>query len=161
MEQKHVRQYKRLFDIGVALVCFMLLLAVLRIVPAGAQSSVDSGGIQSLERKIETFFGELRRVTPAPAPVFTEFLEHSPLGSDPSRVSELRRDVNAMSSQFGDILGSEKLDTRQIGTNTVVIRYLLLYDQYPVMWSFVFYRKPSTTPGTWTLVALQFDTNLL
>ena len=165
MKQKHDRLYKNLFGIGVALVCFLLLLPVLRTVPAGAQSSVDSGVIQDLERRIETFFGELRRTAPAPTSVFADFLERGPLGSDNQRVAELRRDVNALSGQFGDILHWERHDTRQIGSNTIVIRYVLLYDQYPVVWSFAFYRKPSLTPGinpnTWILVGLQFDPDLL
>ena len=165
MERKHDRLYKNLFGIGVALVCFLLLLSVLRTVPAGAQSTMDSGVIQGLERRIETFFGELRRTTPAPTSVFTDFLDQSPLGSDAQRVTELRGNVNAMSGQFGDILHWERYDTRQIGANTIVIRYVLLYDQYPVVWSFVFYRKPSMTPGIntnlWILVELQFGQSLL
>ena len=166
MERKHDRLYKNLFSIGVALVCVLLLLSVLRTVPAGAQSSLDSSTVQLLDTRITTFFRALQQEgATASTSVFTDFLGQSPLGSDESQVTTLRRDVNALIGQFGDILHWERYDTRQIGTNTIVIRYVLLYDQYPVIWSFAFYRKPSLTPGInpnpWTLVGLQFDPNLL
>jgi len=161
MEWQYNRLYKSFFGIGAALVCFMLLFPILRSVPAGAQLTTADSREAERDARIRTFFEFLQAGSISTA--FDRFLEHSPLSS--ADTVDLRRDVSEL-NRFGDILGWERYDTRPVGTSVVVVRYILQYDQYPVIWSFAFYRKPPprtaiTTSNPWVLVELQFDTNLL
>jgi hypothetical protein len=89
-------------------------------------------------------------------------------------MAELRNKVTECKEQFGDILNWEKIEEKKLGNDVVVFRYVLKYDQYPVIWTFAFYRKPplsSSTPTTislpstpsnpWMLVGLRFGEEIL
>jgi hypothetical protein len=71
-----------------------------------------------------------------------------------------------LQERLGAILSFEKLDTKRIGTSITLVQYVLMYDRHPVVWTFAFYRKPSSTPSittsspTWVLVELRFDTDM-
>ena len=160
--------HKNLFAICAALICCLLLLSTLRIVPAGAQPQPSTDGSRShdiIERQIETFFLFLRSGNTNTA--FADLLNQSPLNAPAAaaEVAHLQSRVDDLNTRFGGILHWDRLDTRQLGTDVIVMRYILKYDRFPVIWSFAFYRKPSpttmTNPNTWVVVELQFDTNLL
>ena len=165
MEQKHNQLYKSLFGIGAVLVCFVLLLFIFRVPPVGAQSQSVMGAIdiQVLERRVETFFEQLHLGNTPLA--FSELLRLSPLispGAAPE-LTNLQTRVTDANARFGGILAWERLEVRPIGADVIAIRYVLKYDQYPVVWSFLFYRKPSTgaIANRFVVVALQFNTDLL
>ena len=166
MKQQHNQLYKSIFGIGAVVLCCVLLFPVLRSVPAGAQTQPAAGttGEPELDTRITTFFRTLQTGTSALA--FATLLHDSPLGSDSTLVAALVNNVDNMRNEFGEIFGSERLEPKRIGTDVIVLRYILKYDEYPVIWSFAFYRKPSRTATvtpthTWVLVELQFDTKLL
>ena len=169
MEQQCNRLYKSLLGMGATLVCFLLLLPALRIIPADAQSQPASADISrdsELDERIRAFFDSLQRGNLSTA--FDGLLAQSPLHSPAAmpHQTDLRNKVGEARDQFGEILNWEQYDTKPIGTDVVVMRYILKYDQYPVIWTFSFYRKPSSLPGLinpsnrWVVVGLQFDTSL-
>jgi len=153
---------------GAALMCALLLLPSLRIIPSGAQaqSAADTGRVQEIDNRIETFFGALMRGSSGSA--FEDLLQGSSLGAPSAapQVVALRTKVDEL-KLFGAILHWERYDTRSIGTDVSVVRYILKYDQHPVIWTFVFYRKPSGTSSItsannpWVVLELRFDTSFL
>ena len=166
-QMEHRRLYKQIFSIGTVLLCFLLLLPALRFLPAGAQSQPATDvGRDEFDARIQFFFETLRRVGSVPA--FDELLRGSPLGTSDANapLTNLRNRVDGLQADFGDILNWEKLETKRVGTSIVLVRYVLMYDRYPVVWTFTFYRKPPTTPSVtalnqnlWLLVELHFDTD--
>jgi hypothetical protein len=168
---------------GAVLLCVLLLLSALRLDPAGAQStsiSADTSRVQELDTQIEDFFKALKRGTSTTATdtALRDFLRQSSLNSSSTDVAALQTKVDECKTKFGEILAWEKYEneSKRIGTDVMLIRYVLKYDQYPVIWTFKFYRKPSagsSTSGfpsvttgssgssTWVLIALHFDTDLL
>ena len=162
-QQKRI--YKGFVATGIVLVCCFLTLAALRLIPADiqAQTITTASMERELDARIETFFTSLSRGTSSTA--FEETLRLSTLGTssaDPA-IQEMRSRVDSMRSQFGNILHWEKYETKRIGEDVILIRYLLKYDIHPVMWTFSYYRKPtgpSIVNNPWLLVGLHFETDV-
>jgi hypothetical protein len=167
MARQYDSLYKNLYGIGAALVCFLLLLPTLRLMPTDAQlpPTTDISREQGLDAKILDFFMSLKRGNHTLA--LEELLRQSALGSASaeSQLTDLRKEVEKAGTLFGDIQSWEKSEGKPIGSDIILVRYILKYDRYPVMWTFLFYRKPSsapsiTSPGSsWELIELYFDTN--
>jgi len=134
-------------------------------VGAQPQPPGDNGREQEVDAKIRAFFDALSRGNSIAA--FDELLRQSPFGSADAVQAqrELRNKVDELSIQFGVILNYEECDTKRIGKDIIVARYILKYENAPVIWSFAFYRKPVastsiTNTNAWTFVQLHFDTDL-
>jgi hypothetical protein len=168
MERQYNHLYKSLYGMGAALACFLLLVPTFWFIPADAQQSppsADAAREQELDTRITAFFTTLASGNSSAA--CEEFLRSSPLGAATSEVTELRNKTEEARTQFGLILDWEKYKTTErVGEDIVVIRYILKYDQYPVIWTFIYYRKPTgalsmPTSNPWVLIDLRFDTNIL
>jgi len=167
MKRRYNSLYKTFLGMGAALVCSLLLLPVLRIIPADAQPISTDGRDQEIEGRIIAFFDSLQRGNLSTA--FDGLLIQSPLNlsESASQLAELKNKTEEARNQFGEILNWERYDSKQIGADVIVIRYILKYDRYPVIWSFAFYRKPSSSPvsvmnpNRSVLVEVQFDPSLL
>ena len=166
MERSHKHLYKNLFIMGTVVLCFLLLLPSLRLLPVGVQAQPTDANRDEFDVRIQAFFESLRRGPSTPA--FDELLRGGPLGT-PEAVEEstkLQHSVADLQERLGAILSFEKLDTKRVGTSITLVRYVLMYDRHPVVWTFAFYRKPSSTPSittpspTWVLVELHFDTDM-
>ena len=165
MERQYKRLYTNLFGMGIVLIFFLLLSPSLRWLPVGAQTQPAADTNKNeFDDRISAFFDMLKRGN---ATAFDDLLRGSPLGVPDAgeQLEDLRKRVDGLQVQFGTIQNSERLDTRQIGTNIVVVRHVLLYDSHPVIWTFTFYRKPLTlniasSSSTWVLIELHFDTSV-
>ena len=176
MERQYGHLYTNLFGIGAVSLCFLLLLQALWFLPVGVQAQFPVGtqsqppadtNRDDLESRVVSFFETLRRGNSHSA--FSALLQGSPLDAPEASTQsiELRTRVEELPEQFGNIFHWERLETKRVGANIALIRYVLLYDNYPVIWTFMFYRKPplttSTTasnPNLWVLVELHFDTDM-
>lgn len=172
MKRQYDYLYKSSYVIGAALICSLLLLPTVRIIQVDAQSpmnAADASREATLDPKIVSFFETLKRGNSLSA--FDDLLYQSPLGSSSagSQTSELQKQVDELRKDFGDILNWDKYETKRMGEDVVVIQYILKYEQCPVIWSFAFYRKPTTASSVtitnpsnpWVLVELRFDTHIL
>ena len=165
MERRYGHLYKNLFGIGAVLLCILLVLPSLRFFPAGAQNQPPTDTSRDeLDTRILVFFDALSRGNAASA--FNELLRGSPLGSPDAGepLTEMQNRLDGLQVQLGSILHWEKLDAKRIGSSIALVRYVLMYDNYPMVWTFTFYRKPATAttltnPG-WVLVDLRFDTDM-
>jgi hypothetical protein len=167
MECQNKILYKYLCGAGTIIVCFVLLLPAFQLLPVGAQPplSAETNRDQDIDVKIRTFFETLAKGNSAPA--FEELLRQSPLADAPAGTqnAELHTKVEELKAQFGKVLNWEKYEVKRFGEDVVMMRYILKYDQYPVMWTFTFYRKPVSSTAAagmnnpWTLIELHFDTN--
>ncbi|MDR3181852.1 MAG: hypothetical protein LBT89_02860 [Planctomycetaceae bacterium] len=142
----------------------VLLLPALRIIPLGAQpAGSETSRDSEFDTKIKGFFSNLAKGETQSA--LDELLRQSPLGNPAAanQVGELKTQIDELKMQFGNILDSEKLDVKHFGEDITVIRYILKCEQYPVVWTFTFYRKPVQTLSVlnpWALIELHFDTAL-
>jgi len=167
MTRQYDRLCKTLYGIGAASVFFLLLLPALRLMPIDAQlmSTADISREQGLDAKILDFFVNLKRGNHTLA--LEELLRQSTFGSSSAEtvVTNMRKEIEKAGTQFGEIQAWEKYETLTFGSDIILVRYILKYDRHPVMWTFLFYRKPSgtlsmTSPSSaWDVIELYFDTN--
>ena len=133
----------------------------------------------SLDRRVEAFFRHLMQSSTSTATeaAFEEIFQD---GSQVPRTSS--EAVENMSKKFTDLSNSEigrlhdheKIGSKPIGKDVIVLKYLTKHDRAPVLWSFMFYRSPpprttgttsTTTPpmsasNTWNLILVRLDTDL-
>ena len=164
MKQSYNPLHRSFCGMGVVLIGILLVLPFFQLFPVGAQSPSlnDGAGEHETDVKIRNFFDALARGSSTSA--FDELLRQSPYGSfDAGQASvELQKKVAEMSGQYGGILHYEKYDAKRIGEDVILTRYILKYDNAPIIWTFAFYRKPTktTSNATWMFVQLHFDTDL-
>jgi hypothetical protein len=115
--------------------------------------------LTALHERVTTFLGALGERTTARRAV-EQMVEGGPLEQQ-TNTTRLIEQVEQFSSRYGLYLESERVASRTVGRDLVVLTYLYKTDQFPVVWRFTFYRPP--TPGssgaTWRVVAISFDTN--
>jgi hypothetical protein len=173
MERQYSHLYQNLCSIGAAAVCFLLLLSALRFIPADAQTTLiaDPASERELDGRIQNFFFALTRRTSSALAELVRRSVFSASGMDSPSVEQLRTEIDKAKTEFGEIINFERYEVKQVGEDVFVIRYILKYEQHPVMWKFTFYRKPSspsslivpspsTPPSPWTLIKLHFDTDM-
>jgi len=167
MARQYDLLYKNLYGIGAALAFLLLLLPTLRLMPTDAQPppTADISREQGLDAKIIDFFKSLKKGNPTLA--LEDLLRQSSYGSSnaETQLTNLRNEIEKAGKQFGEIQTWEQYEAKQIGLDIILVRYILKYDRHPVMWTFLFYRKPSGTLSTtdprppWELIELYFDMN--
>lgn len=84
-----------------------------------------------------------------------ELLVRSPLAKDEQRVTQLKQGLERGLQRYGKFLRVEGLRVERIGRSLMRCVYLYHCEEYPVVWTLVYYRP--TEEGTWNLVSLKFD----
>ena len=175
MERRYNHLYKNLCGMGVVVVCFLLLLPALRFIPADAQTTppADPASERELDTRIVTFFRALMRSNSSALDEFLRRSVFSASGMDSPSVEQLRTEIDKAKTEFGEIIDFERIEFKRVGEDVYVFRYILKYEQHPVMWKFTFYRKPSgtsslstgttsplATPNPWILIDLRFGIDM-
>ena len=165
MKRNKGHLYKNFCVVGAALIGCLLLLPSLPFFPAGAQTPSLNDEVDVQIHAFFTTFSSSRSNSAVSA--FEELLRQSPydFSETGKAMTDLRKKTGELSEQRGAILHHEKYDSKEIGKDIIVSRYILKYENGPVVWTFVFYRKPAMTTSlaslnTWMFVQLHFDTDL-
>jgi hypothetical protein len=121
---------------------------------------------KELDEKIGIFFEGL--IAGNTTTAFENLLLQSPLAStvngNPS--SEMKAKLDEAKPQYGDFIDYELFKHLPVGKDVVVMKYLLKSENYPIVWTFTFYRKPplrgsaTAVSNAWQLIELRFDVNV-
>lgn len=84
-----------------------------------------------------------------------KLLARSPLLKDSQRVAKLKESVQRATQKNGNFTRVEPLKLEKVGRSLVRCIYLYHAEDYPVAWSFVFYR--SEDDGEWNVISTQFN----
>ncbi|MCL2742899.1 MAG: hypothetical protein FWE67_03515 [Planctomycetaceae bacterium] len=82
-------------------------------------------------------------------------------------VEDVKTKLADVKTKFGEFRAYDRIDVKQIGSDLVIIRYLLKCDFRPVVWTFVFYRQPvfagSATPSAnpFRVLDFRFETDII
>jgi len=131
---------------------------------------VSDSDVTVSERRVQTFFETLTSKDPGEtARAYGELFQGSPIAYGADDV------INEMVKNTNDLISNkrwnfEPLDTRKVGKDLILIRYLYKGDAFPVVWQFTFYRSQINNPrsgdgGTmtssqWDCIGAKFHTNL-
>jgi len=146
-----------------ALVCFPLLSPLPQTVEAQSQTLNDTNMEHETDAIIQTFFNSIIKENSSSA--YDELFRQSIF--TPVEVEQLstafRNRLAEVSVRFGKILDYKKHDTKRVDDNVVLSRYILKGENGPTIWSFGFYRNPTTgitNNNHWQLIELYFDAEL-
>lgn len=141
---------------------------------SSSETSTDPN--QPNRNRVESFFNELMSASTrnSTKTAFEDlfFRDISP----GTRASSPSESIETMSSAFfelrnsdvGIMHSSEYIDSKNIGNDLVLMRYLSKHENAPILWYFTFYRSQQrsgevSSPGqnsNWNLIQIRFDSNL-
>ena len=127
---------------------------------AGGQ---DTAALDTLTRRVDAFFLNLKTPTISVESAFEVLLEDSPLAVDTDgQLAELLNEYGKLETRYGKFLEASQVQVKAVGSDVVFLTYLYKTEKLPVVWRFVFYRPPVGTVETrqWFVVRLSFDTKL-
>lgn len=84
-----------------------------------------------------------------------KLLARGPLSKEQQRVSKLKESVQRLLQKNGNFTRVEPLKLEKVGRSLVRCIYLYHCEDYPIAWSFVFYR--SEDDSEWNLISTQFN----
>ena len=143
-----------------AIVCSGLIGQV-AIGSAQTTSESDAVVIDSLTKRVEAFFGNLKLPTVNADNAFADLLAGGPL----SRVEQRTAFVDSykkLETSYGRFLVAKQVHAKRVGEDLVFLTFLYESERFPLVWRFAFYRPPLETPERpdWFVVRLSFDTKL-
>ncbi len=93
-----------------------------------------------------------------------QLLADSPLLKQTEAIRQVVARIQGLKDTAGACRGHEAVGAKRVGGDVVLLRYMAKCDQFPVLWTFVFYRPPATEPrpgeSIWWVVSVRFDTQL-
>ena len=124
-----------------------------------AQTSTDSE-MTALQTRIKGFFDKLT-AQPSSPDAFPNAYQRllSGLQSQETGIQDMVPKTEAMMKN-GTRWQPEFLDSKSVGSDIILVRYILKSETHPVVWYFTFYRPPTGTIRTWNCIGVRFDTNL-
>ena len=153
----------------------MLLVAIVMIrsdyIWVEAQSTPADSAIEtSLDNRISTFYKDLNSGSTA-RPAFEELFRDGSVGvRTPSEAIDtmITKYSELKNSDVGMLQSHERIDTKWIGKDLIIMTYLFKHENVPVVWYFTFYRSPRSAGSTgvvanqssWNAIGVRFDTNL-
>ena len=118
--------------------------------------------VGKLHEKITRFFDRL--ANPEEGAAFNDLLLGSPLSERTAAVKELIERSKELPGRYGTRRDSEQISAKRIGKDVIVLKYLLKYEKFPVVWYFVYYRDfARLTPASddyWIVISMRFDTQV-
>lgn len=108
--------------------------------------------LNELITKCDNFFKLLinKKVNEA----FNNILINSTIGKKQEQVNNLIEQTKRVNEIYGEANTFEKINYENVGTSLIKIRYLTLHKEYPMKWTFTFYKSPEKG---WIIINLKFD----
>jgi hypothetical protein len=96
---------------------------------------------------------------------YDELLRGSHLITQTEACEALIEKTGRIEAAYGKYREFEAVDTRRIGDDLVLMRYLYKCESFPLVWYFTFYRTPArgesaADSDTWRVITVRFDTRL-
>ncbi len=121
---------------------------------APAAAPANPQGVDEPGQAAAAFFGLLQKGAIDEA--YAGITKGSKIGERPEELKNLKTKTVEAVEVFGNMLGHELVETKNIGSNLMRRTYLSLGRDFPLRWRFYFYR----TEGVWRLVDLRVDDRL-
>lgn len=96
---------------------------------------------------------------------YGELLRGSQLITQTDALEALIQQTGQIETTYGEYREFEPVETKRIGGDLVLMRYLYKCESFPVVWYFTFYRTPArgetaADSDAWRVIAVRFDTRL-
>lgn len=132
---------------------------------AGAQEvSENAAAVPSgLNPRVDQFLDAVGRGQVQAA--YDTLLKGSALAQQTESLASLVARTAELNDRYGRFVEAEALPTRLVGRDVAVVKYLYKCEQYPVVWTLVFYRpyrgnETAARDDDWRVIAVRFDTEI-
>jgi hypothetical protein len=135
----------------------MFFLAMMFSLTARVWSSetVSSDPLPSeIKEKISAFFQRLETAEVRPA--IEGVIQGGTIGQNPTQVENLISQIQNSVNIYGKVTGNIYVDSINIGDSLCKASYISKHVNYPLRWSFIFYKSTSS----WVLINIEFDDNV-
>ena len=126
--------------------------------------ALQAGSAFGQTTEIEKLFQALENEQVQPQAAMREFLDTTPLKNiDAESFNTISSNLQVMKAKIGDVLDSELVQTKQVGSSVTIYKYLLKGENSVSVWTFIYYRPP-TTNGAGSaaqLLHVAFQTDVL
>lgn len=102
--------------------------------------------------KLNNFFDAIKRKEFKKA--FEEFLKNSPINDKKEDIENLLNQTERTVRIYGDFAGAAYVNGHSASDNFIRVRYLGLYEKYPMRWIFTFYKSPKLG---WIVTNIKLD----
>lgn len=129
-----------------------------------AFAALQTGSLFAQTTEIEKLFQALRGTEVQPQEAMRAFLDTTPLKNiDAESFQTITNNLQVMKSKIGNVLDSELVQTKQVGSSVTIYKYLLKGENSVSVWTFIYYRPPKTNgPGSAAqLLHVAFQTDVL
>lgn len=142
----------------------MLVLALASTAQAQTHESLDLDPVESaLDERIEAFFKNVNLPAVTVRQALDDLLVDGPLAASDDRAT-LVEEIEQITDRYGAMLAAELIDAQRVGDDVILLKYLYKCEDYPLVWRFSFYRRPSlegmSENGMWNVIGVRFDTQI-
>ena len=88
-----------------------------------------------------------------------DILADGPLAGRTEAIDRLVARFEEIQKDSGKYSMAESILEKRVGTDLILLKFLYKAENYPVVWYFTFYRRPSDKTK-WIVISLRFDTRL-
>lgn len=118
----------------------------------------DDEVLESLDQRVTTLFnaiGDRAGIRDA----VQEFVAGGALEQQRA-IDSLVQQIEPFENRYGRLVEAERVAARAAGKDLWLLTYLYKTEQIPVIWRFVYYRRPDRTElSDWRVVSISFDTD--
>ena len=161
---------KKQRSVVLASVILIVGLGCVVLLGQGTRAEEDVLVVAILHEKVDSFFKNLAGGGPTqitavtPDEAFDALLVGSPL-IDPRQRQSLVDRTSQFDDKYGRFISSERIAAKRVGQHVVVLKYLYKAENFPVVWTFTYYRNFKLLDRTvetenWIVIAVRFDTRL-
>jgi len=105
-----------------------------------------------VKSKLNNFFDAIKRKEFKKA--YEELLKNSPINDKKEDIENLLNQTERTVRIYGDFSGASFVNGHNASDNYIRLRYLGLYDKYPIRWIFTFYKSPKLG---WIVTNIKLD----
>ncbi len=116
--------------------------------------------IDPLDKRVNTFFETIKSKNIQAA--YLGLLGARPVGT-PEERKKLEEETAKIEANCGTYRGFERVYTKKVGAELVLMKYLYKCSKFPVLWHVTFYRTSAggdLEPPAWQVISIRFDTDL-
>lgn len=140
--------------------CLLFAYTFLNAQEGGLQKAKKvAGGVETfisapteLQDKVTKFFKKIIKKDIKEA--YEDLLDKSPIKGRTEEVSNLIKQTFLSYDVYGNMKGYEPVNAEVVTESYMRLRYLGLYEKYPIRWVFTFYKSPESG---WIITNVKFD----
>ncbi len=143
---------KRVINILIFLLCANIFAQDSKLSTPTAEPITEVMIPSEIKSKLNNFFDAIKRKEFKKA--YDELLKNSPINDKKEDIENLLNQTERTVRIYGEFAGASFVNGHNASDSYIRLRYLGLYDKYPIRWIFTFYKSPKLG---WIVTNIKLD----